>query len=313
MFSRLFDKEPPPKPPTLIDKAARWAQAFWQLPPPVLALSSFAGGVASSIALRGMYVRFFRRIPNAGWVTPDHLAQKRLIRGKVISVGDADNFHLYHTPGFGWRGLGFRSIPTIKKDLVNETIRIRLAGVDAVEGGHFGKEKQQFYDESLAWLKSKIQNKTVYCQLIQRDRFDRVVAAVYPSAFSSETLSELMVREGWAMVYTQAGAVYDGTTKEELLQLEREARSARRGIWRNGPIFETPAAYKRRHAAGLQEAEEIDVLSSPRDADVAEGYVRRTKDLLHLNTSPRMKRYPKISLRKTTNLIASPRKKRTVR
>ena len=29
------------------------------------------------------------------------------------SVGDADNFRLYHTPGFGWRGpLKFRHIPT---------------------------------------------------------------------------------------------------------------------------------------------------------------------------------------------------------
>jgi hypothetical protein len=31
-------------------------------------------------------------------------------------VGDADNFRLYHTPGFGWRGpFKFRHVPTNQK------------------------------------------------------------------------------------------------------------------------------------------------------------------------------------------------------
>jgi hypothetical protein len=31
-------------------------------------------------------------------------------------VGDVDNFHLYHTPGFGWRGpFKFRHVPTNQK------------------------------------------------------------------------------------------------------------------------------------------------------------------------------------------------------
>ena len=34
----------------------------------------------------------------------------------VASVGDADNFRLYHTPGVGWRfPLRFRRVPTLGK------------------------------------------------------------------------------------------------------------------------------------------------------------------------------------------------------
>lgn len=68
------------------------------------------------------------------------------------SVGDADNFRLYHTPGIGWNWpLKFRRIPSTSKgerlyltedfrlfnlcvaDLKDQTLHIRIAGVDAPE------------------------------------------------------------------------------------------------------------------------------------------------------------------------------------
>ncbi|KAI6020514.1 hypothetical protein EDC04DRAFT_2738026, partial [Pisolithus marmoratus] len=52
-------------------------------------------------------------------------------------MGDADNFRSYHTPGIGWRW--FRRVPTLAKDLKDQTIHIRIAGIDAPEGGHFGR------------------------------------------------------------------------------------------------------------------------------------------------------------------------------
>ena len=72
----------------------------------------------------------------------------------IGSVGDADNFRLYHTPGIGWRWpLKFRRIPVGRgarawmlvfgtcraeqmsavADLKDQTIHIRMAGVDAPE------------------------------------------------------------------------------------------------------------------------------------------------------------------------------------
>lgn len=38
---------------------------------------------------------------------------------KIDSVGDSDNFRIYHTPGIGWRWpLKFRRIPSIAKGTI---------------------------------------------------------------------------------------------------------------------------------------------------------------------------------------------------
>ena len=57
----------------------------------------------TALALR-LYKRYLRRIPNAAHVRPEML-RKRSIFGKVTSVGDGDNFRLFHMPGgrlAGW-------------------------------------------------------------------------------------------------------------------------------------------------------------------------------------------------------------------
>ena len=115
------------------------------------------------------------------------------------SVGDADNFRLYHTPGFGWRWpIKFRIIPSktkgnlynlkqsstkFRSDLKDQTIHIRIAGVDAPEAAHFGRPAQPYSAEALAWLKNAIEGKMVYCQLIQRDQYSRIVCfAIFGSS-----------------------------------------------------------------------------------------------------------------------------------
>lgn len=90
-------------------------------------------------------------------------------------------------------------------------------------------------------------------------------------------LSLEMLRDGWAVTYEQAGAVYGKWGKEHFLELEAKAklvvyphfslyffscilvylysyenRAARRGQWASGAPSESPAEYKRRHAAGAQ-------------------------------------------------------------
>ena len=103
---------------------------------------SFLLGSASALGVSFVYRRFFKRIKDAEWITPDLVGRKRWITGIVTRwvstrrtfipdlflnkspvlnrmthrVGDADNFRLYHTPGFGWRGpFKFRHVPTNQK------------------------------------------------------------------------------------------------------------------------------------------------------------------------------------------------------
>jgi len=219
-------------------------------------------GSATAMSIVMTYKRFGRRIRNVDWVTPALLNKKRWIKGIVTSVGDADNFRLYHTPALGYNWpLKFRRIP-IQKGLKDETLSIRIAGVDAPEAGHFGKPPQPYAAESLAWLREKILGKIVYCQLLRKDQYSRIVAQVYLSPrvlpgflFYGKNLAAEMLKLGWAVTYEQAGAEYGKLGKEGCLTLQAQAQAARRGMWKDGINVETPAEYKRRYAKSANQAQ----------------------------------------------------------
>lgn len=68
---------------------------------------------------------YLRRIPDAPSISPSFL-RHRTIFGKVTSVGDGDNFRIFHTPGgrlAGWGWLPWKKIPTTKKELKDNTVR----------------------------------------------------------------------------------------------------------------------------------------------------------------------------------------------
>lgn len=70
--------------------------------------------------------RYLRRIPDAPSISPSFL-RHRSIFGKVTSVGDGDNFRIFHTPGgriAGWGWLPWKKVPTNKKDLKDNTVRL---------------------------------------------------------------------------------------------------------------------------------------------------------------------------------------------
>ena len=77
-----------------------------------------------SLGLFRFYRTFLRRIPEAINIRPSYF-QKRSVLGKVTSVGDGDNFRIYHTPGgwlAGWGWLPWRKVPKDKKELKNQTV-----------------------------------------------------------------------------------------------------------------------------------------------------------------------------------------------
>ncbi|KAJ7844417.1 hypothetical protein B0H14DRAFT_2776886 [Mycena olivaceomarginata] len=260
--------EPPEEIQGLISRAQTNLNA---IPIPVLALSAFALGSITTVSGTFVYRRYFRRLQNGDWVTPDVFAKKRWVKGMVTSVGDSDNFRFYHMPGFGWRWpLKFRMVPSVAKDLKDKTLHIRIAGVDAPEAAHFGKPAQPYSEESLAWLRQEILGKTVYCQLLRRDQYARIVSIVtltprfLPASWASgKSLSLEMLKAGWVTTYEQAGAEYGKWGKEEFLRVENEAKAARRGMWVDGTTAESPAEFKRRHAqADSSDTKVVDKRSS---------------------------------------------------
>ncbi|KAI0742471.1 hypothetical protein C8Q80DRAFT_1122743 [Daedaleopsis nitida] len=150
---------------------------------------------------------------------------KMWIKGYVTSVNDGDNnLLLYHTPaiGFLWP-LKFRRLPSGPRP-PNQTIRIRLAGVDSSE-----------------------------CQLLERDHYGRIVGRVHRKPrflplwlAKGKCISLEMLRAGWGTVYKHSEAVYGLSGLDEFERAEREVRDARRGMWQDGIIYETPAQYKQR-------------------------------------------------------------------
>jgi hypothetical protein len=113
------------------------------------------------------------RYKTASHIPPEIFERSTKIRGKVVAVGDSDNFRLYHTPGLGWGWI--RNIPKTRKELQNQTISIRIAGVDAPEGAHFGMPAQPYSSEAKQFLTKLVLNKRVQVQLLSRDQYSRVV------------------------------------------------------------------------------------------------------------------------------------------
>ena len=76
----------------------------------------------TSLFFIGLYKSWLRRVPNVDHIKPQQY-RKRSLFGRVTSVGDGDNFRLYHTPGGRLLGWGLlRRVPTEKAQLRERTV-----------------------------------------------------------------------------------------------------------------------------------------------------------------------------------------------
>lgn len=70
--------------------------------------------------------RYLRRFPTATAIHSSYFRNgSKSIFGRVTSVGDGDNFRLYHTPGgrlMGWELLPWKKIPESKSGLKDQTV-----------------------------------------------------------------------------------------------------------------------------------------------------------------------------------------------
>ncbi|KAG8623929.1 hypothetical protein KVT40_008905 [Elsinoe batatas] len=157
----------------------------------------------TTLSLTGitLYKSRLRRIPTTTHIPPSFL-RRRSLYGYVPSVGDGDNFRLFHTPGGRWAGWGW--LPSRRGYLLPrpghgvgaqdkggtgpgagqkgqkmETIHVRIAGVDAPELAHFGRPSQPHGQESLEMLRGLVLGRYVRVYLYRRDQYERVVAGVY--------------------------------------------------------------------------------------------------------------------------------------
>ncbi|KAL4887730.1 hypothetical protein BJY04DRAFT_6236 [Aspergillus karnatakaensis] len=215
--------------------------------------------------------RYLRRFPDATSI-PAAYFRRRTILGKVTSVGDGDNFRVFHTPGgraAGWGLLPWKRIPSGKKELRDNTIHVRLAGVDAPELAHFGRPEQPFAKDAHNWLTSYLMNRRVRVYLHRPDQYQRVVGTVYvrkllgfPIPFRRRDVSYEMLRKGLATVYeAKTGAEFGGEEAEQRYRnAEALAKKRGNGMWKGHKLnmnFESPREYKTRVALDEQVAVKV--------------------------------------------------------
>ncbi|KAH7328861.1 hypothetical protein B0I35DRAFT_345076 [Stachybotrys elegans] len=197
-----------------------------------------------------LYANYLRRIPGAAHVRPSYFRNRSLF-GRVTSVGDGDNFHIFHTPGGRATGWGWlRKVPTKKQELKDRTIPIRIAGIDAPEGAHFGRPGQPFAAEALEWLRAYISGRSIRAYVYKRDHYGRIVATVYVRRFLfRKNVGLEMVKAGLATTYeAKTGAEYGGL-QQVYMKAEAKAKRKRKGMWSGvASEYESPRDYKTRWA-----------------------------------------------------------------
>lgn len=219
-------------------------------------------GIGALYASYKGYKRFLRRIPNIDHVKPN-VYRKRSMYGYVTRVGDGDNFRFYHTPcgrfaGWGWLP-GRIPQQLTKPELVDNTLHVRVAGVDAPECAHFGRKEQPFGPEAMAWLGDTVEGRYVRVWPHSRDRFDRIVSTVavrLPWRLWRSDLGLRMIQSGCATVYEAKTGSEFGGKEEQYREAEKQARNRKVGMWKQAGIVgkilgqttevETPRAYKTR-------------------------------------------------------------------
>ena len=119
-------------------------------------------------------------------------------QGKVINVIDGDTFDLLTS--------------------VNDTIRIRIYGIDAPE------RSMPFYNVSKKYLNDLCYNKYVTVVVKDIDQYNRIVGSVFSK--DDEDLGLAMVKAGLAWHYK-----YFSNDDKDLALAEEEARKSSRGLW----------------------------------------------------------------------------------
>lgn len=119
------------------------------------------------------------------------------VKGSVVTVIDGDTYDLLVNG--------------------NQTIRIRMEGIDAPERG------MPFYKKAKKYLGSLCIDQEIKIKITGKDKYDRILAYSYLN--DGRELSEEMIKAGLAWHYKKYNS------NKTLSKLEQEAKDNRIGLW----------------------------------------------------------------------------------
>jgi endonuclease YncB( thermonuclease family) len=157
---------------------------------------------------------------------PFSQAAIRTVTGTVTKVSDGDTIHL--------------TTPEQTK------LRVRLYGIDAPEtpkinahSGQLNKPGQPHGEESWKSLESKIMGKQVRLDILDIDKYRRMVGMIY---LDNRNINLEMIREGYAEAFVE---YLKPPYRTQFLEAERVAKSEKRGVW-SLPDYERPRTFRKR-------------------------------------------------------------------
>jgi endonuclease YncB( thermonuclease family) len=165
------------------------------------------------------------------------------LRGRVVSVSDGDTVRFLHAPTW------FHSSKLQEGVKLSDlALPIRVCTIDTPETAKFGKPGQPYGEEAKQCLEKLAMNKIVQIRLLQKDQYGRAVAELRSPGFLwwNQYADQQLLKAGLAEVYRGNGAVYGHLGKEAYIQLEQDAKDAKRGMWAQGDKLESAAEYKAR-------------------------------------------------------------------
>ncbi|MFH1081660.1 MAG: thermonuclease family protein [Pseudomonadota bacterium] len=159
-------------------------------------------------------------------ILPITHAAIRTVTGTVTKVSDGDSIHV--------------TTPDRTK------LTVRLYGMDAPETPKINqrtrrvnKPGQPYGEESWKALRSRIMGMQVRLDIIDIDKYRRMVCMVW---LSDRNINLEMVREGYAEAYVE---YLKEPYRSQFMRAELEAKSAKRGIW-SLSNYERPRDFKKR-------------------------------------------------------------------
>ena len=122
VLDSLLDRAKPSNSTTTISTSSNLLDWNWRSYTEPQTIVATIALTSACLGFYKFYRTFLRRIPAVGNIRPSFF-RKRSVFGQVTSVGDGDNFRIFHTPGGLLTGWGWwRAIPADKKALKNNTV-----------------------------------------------------------------------------------------------------------------------------------------------------------------------------------------------
>jgi len=116
---------------------------------------------------------------------------------------------------------------TVTLSTVDGRQRIRLASIDAPETGSRGRPGQPYGDASRQYLTQMVSARTITARCYEQDHYQRHVCDLMLA--DGQTANRRLVEAGMAWANQQGKGKY--LRDKQMLELERQARQAKRGLW----------------------------------------------------------------------------------